>query len=281
MRATINGVQLEYESFGSGVPLLTLHGGPGLSGRSGDVATFSSYAQFGFQVVCYDQRGSGESEGKPPYSHEQWVADAEGLRQHLGLGPMVVTGGSYGGHIALEYTLRHPDNVIALVLRDTAASNAYQNKATRTALESGLPGVDREMLLRLFEGRVKDDEEFRRSYAAIQPLYAVNFDPARAEEHLSRIRFRHETHNWAFSRNQPNFDLVARLTEIRVPTLVICGRHDWITPLEASEEIAREIPGARLVVFDHSGHGPQTEEPERFHQVVRDFLREVVPGVHA
>lgn len=280
-RVTVNGVTLVVESFGRGVPLLTLHGGPGLSGRAGDVATFARYAEFGFHVVCYDQRGSGESEGRPPYSHEQWVEDAEALRRHFGWGPMVVTGGSYGGHIALEYALRYPENVIALILRDTAASNAYQEQAIERALAAHLPGVDRDMLLRLFEGRVRDDEEFRRSYAAIQPLYTVSFDARKAEERLSAIRFRHETHNWAFSRNQPRFDLTPRLGEIRVPTLVLCGRHDWITPLAASEEIARGIPGARLVVFDESGHGPQNEEPEKFHRVVREFLREVIPGVSA
>ena len=276
LRARINGVELVYEVFGEGVPLLTLHGGPGLGSRAGDRETFLPFTELGMKLVCFDQRGSGESEGAPPYSHEQWVADIEGLRQHLGLGKMVLAGGSYGGHLALEYALRYPENLYALILRDTAASNRYQEKAIQTALARNLPGVDREMLARLFAGQVRDDEDFRACYAAILPLYDYDHDPERARAKLERIRFRHETHNWAFSRNQPQFDLTNRLPEIQVPTLVICGRHDWITPLEASEEIARLIPKARLVVFERSGHSPQVEEPETFRQVVRDFLLEFV-----
>lgn len=279
VRARINGVELVYEVFGEGVPLMTLHGGPGLGSRHGDRETFLPLTKLGLKLVCFDQRGSGESEGRPPYSHEQWVADIEGLRQHLGLGKMVLAGGSYGGHLALEYALRHQENLYALILRDTAASNRYQQQAMERALASGLPGITREMLTRLFEGRVRDDEDFRRCYEAILPLYEVNYDPERGRERLARIIFRHETHNWAFSRNQPGFDLTARLPEIRVPTLVLCGRHDWITPLEASEEIARLIPGARLVVFENSGHSPQFEEREKFLRVVQEFLLEVVPGL--
>jgi proline iminopeptidase len=84
--------------------------------------------------------------------------------------------------------------------------------------------------------------------------------------------FRAETHNAAFSTAVPAYDLRDRLHEIRVPTLIVVGRHDWITPVEASEEMAAGIPGAELVIFEHSGHSPQLEESERFLAVVRDFL---------
>ncbi|MDI3270458.1 MAG: alpha/beta fold hydrolase [Bacillota bacterium] len=279
LEALIRDVRLVYERSGeTGVPFLTLHGGPGLSGRQGDVATFARYAEEGFQVVSYDQRGSGESEGRPPYSHEAWVEDAEALRQHLGWGPMVLAGGSYGGHIALEYALRYPQNLLALILRDTAASNAYHAKAMETALNSPYP-IDKERLERLFAGRVHDDEDFKQCYREILPLYRA--EPPSEEEmdrQLAGIIFRHETHNWAFSQNMASFDLTPRLGEIEVPTLILCGRHDWITPVEASEELASLMPRARLVIFEQSGHSPQFEEEDKFHREVRRFLQEVLPG---
>ncbi|MCY0900284.1 MAG: alpha/beta fold hydrolase [Firmicutes bacterium] len=271
----VNGVRLMVEDLGEGPAILTLHGGPGMGSRHGDVATFGVLAQEGYRVVSYDQRGNGESEGGEPYSHEQFVADAEALRRQLNLGRIVVAGGSYGGHLALEYALRHQDQLAGLILRDTSASNQYQAGSKALALARQLPGVNEEMLDRLFGGRVASDEEFRDMYRAILPLYWVEATPDQLEDHLSRIRFRHETHNYAFARNQPVFNLVPRLSEIQVPTLVLVGRHDWITPVAASEEIAAHIPHSRLVIFERSGHSPQIEERDAFLAEVRQFLREV------
>lgn len=273
----INGVKLHVEDQGEGPAIITLHGGPGLGSRHGDAATFGAFASEGYRVISYDQRGNGDSEGAAPYSHEQFIADTEALRQTLGLGKIVLAGGSYGGHLALEYALKYQENLAGIILRDTAASNAYHNTSKERALKSGLPGIDMEGLDRIFNGQTRSDEDFRELYKAILPLYFVTSTPEMLEETLNSITFRHETHNWAFSRNQPNFNIVDELKTIQVPVLVLCGRHDWITPLEASEEIAREIPNSRLVVFENSGHSPQREERDKFLAECRSFLAEVFP----
>ncbi len=272
---TVNGVKLHVEDQGEGPAIVTLHGGIGLGSRHGDVAAFSVFASEGYRVVSYDQRGNGDSEDAAPYSHEQFIADTEELRQQLGLGKIVLTGSSYGGFLALEYALKYPQNLAGIILRDTAASNAYNNTAKERALKSGLPGVDAEMLDRLFGGQTRSDEEFLQMYKAIQPLYFVTSDPEMLEARLKGVKVHHETHNWVYAKNIPAFNLVDRLKTIQVPMLILCGRHDWITPLAASEEIAREVPNSRLVVFEHSGHSPQREEPEKFYRVVRQFLAEV------
>lgn len=274
--AEVNGVRLVYDDAGQGTPIVTLHGGPGMGSRAGDWAAFQPLTDT-YRLISYDQRGNGESQGAEPYSHAQFVADLEALRQQLGLGKIVVLGGSYGGFIALEYALAHPGNLHAVILRDTAASNRFQGTSKERALGSGFR-VDEETLDRLFSGRVRSDDDFRESFAMIQPLYTVERDPAREAERLARIPFRFETHNWAFSRNQPEYDLTARLGEIQVPVLVTVGRHDWITPLEASEELAAGLPNGELVVFEHSGHSPQVEEQGRYLATVRGFLARHVPA---
>lgn len=266
----VNGVRLTYDDAGSGTAFVTLHGGPGMGSRKGDWATFGPLTDT-YRLISYDQRGNGDSEGREPYSHEQFVADLEALRQTLGLGKMVLLGGSYGGYIALEYALTHQENLHALILRDTAASNRYKDTSMERALTSGLP-MDRERLERLFAGRVESDEDFRESFRMIQPLYNVTRDPEAEAARLAAIPFRYETHNWAFSRNQPTFDLTERLRSVQVPVLITVGRHDWITPLEASEELHAVLPNSELVVFERSGHSPQLEETERYLEVVRDFL---------
>jgi proline-specific peptidase len=269
----VNGVRLAYDEAGAGQAILLLHGGPGMGSRAHGLQAFSPLADR-YRVVGFDLRGCGESEERPPYSHDQWVEDAEALRASLDLGPVVVLGGSYGGHLALEYTLAHQDRVRALILLDTAASGRYHAKAKATAI-ARVPNIDRDALDRLFGGRMTSNEDFRTSYAAIQPLYRVVRDPEEERQALERIPFRYQTHNWAFARNQPAFDLVPRLGEIRVPTLVVVGRHDWICPVEASEEIAAGIPGARLAVFEHSGHSPQVEEHQACLALVRSFIGEL------
>ena len=266
----VNGVSLVYDEAGQGTAFVTLHGGPGMSGRGGDWSTFQPLAD-SFRLVSYDQRGSGESQGAEPYSHAQFVADLEALRQDLQLGRMVLLGGSYGGFIALEYALTYPQNLHALILRDTAASNRFHGTSKEKAMASEFP-MNEGTLDRLFSGQMRDDADFRDSYAMIQPLYTVERDPVKEAAQLARIPFRYQTHNWAFSRNQPEYDLVSRLPEVSLPVLVTVGRHDWITPLEASEELAAGLPNSELVIFEHSGHSPQSEESELYLKTVRAFL---------
>ena len=81
-------------------------------------------------------------------------------------------GGSYGGFIALEYVLAHPDRVTHLILRDTAAANDHQEAAKRNALARAaeFPAITPELLDRMFAGEVYDDEDFRRTFGVIAPL---------------------------------------------------------------------------------------------------------------
>ena len=119
---------------------------------------------------------------------------------------------------------------------------------------------------------VDDNDEFRETFATIQPMYRTTVDPERDAERLTEVPFRYQTHNFAFSENIPKYDVRDRLREINVPTLVLVGRHDWITPVDQSEYMAVHIPGAQLVIFEHSGHGPMIEENEAFTAHVRTFL---------
>ncbi len=273
MFVTINGADLFVDIQGEGPTIIAHHGGPGMGSHANDKTAFAPLADQ-YRIVSFDARGSGRSSAIPPYTHAQWVSDLEGLRAHLGLERFIMTGGSYGGYIALEYALAHPERVTHLILRDTAASHAYEARAKQTALARAaeFPGINEDDLKRIFAGQVEEDDDFRRLFAAIAPLYDANYDPERTRRWVEGITFRAETHNFAFSQNIPSFNLTDRLHEIGAPTLVIVGRHDWITPLEASEEIAAGIPNAELVVFENSGHSPQQEEHERFVEVVREFL---------
>jgi proline-specific peptidase len=274
-QATVNGAALHVETMGpaDGVPLAILHGGPGVGDCRDQVRDYGDL-QDEYRLLFYDARGSGRSEDRPPYTHEQWVDDVDELTRQQGFDRFALLGHSYGGIVALEYVLRHPERLTHLILVDTAPSTVENEESIRRALAAGLPGIEEGWLRKLFEGRVDSNEEMRDMWEALLPLYFEGeFDPSLPKEMADKTYFHYATHNYAFSVNNPSYDVRARLGEIDVPTLVICGANDWITPLATSEEIVSLIPGSRLEVFDHSGHMPMMEENEKFIAVVRDFLR--------
>jgi proline iminopeptidase len=273
MVVPINGANLFVDIQGQGPPIIAHHGGPGMGSHTNDKTAFGPLRDL-YQIVSFDARGSGRSSQIPPYTHAQWVADLEALRAYFGFETFVMTGGSYGGYIALEYTLAHPERVSHLILRDTAASSKYEGQAKATALARAkeFPGINQSDLNRIFSGQMQSDEDFKNVFSTIAPLYDANYDAGRTAKWVETIMFHAATHNEAFSKNMPSFDITARLSEITVPTLVIVGRHDWITPLAASEELAAGIPNAKLVIFENSGHSPQQEEHERFVEIIRGFL---------
>ncbi|MGG3470549.1 alpha/beta hydrolase [Neobacillus pocheonensis] len=274
MLTTINGCEIYYEVHGKedGEAIFFIHGGPGMGDCRGDISAFSSLADE-YKLVFLDMRGSGRSEDKPPYTHEQWTADIDELRKQLGLDKIKMLGGSYGGFLTLEYAIRYPENLTHVILRDTAPSSNYNDLSTEKALNSNLPGINVDMLDRLFGGQVRSNEEFKEMFGAIQPLYTVEWDEEKAKQRLNSIFFHYETHNYAFSANQPAYNLTNKLKNIPVPVLVTVGKHDWITPVVASEDIAREVPNSTLVIFENSGHSPHLEENEKYVKLVREFIK--------
>lgn len=278
-----DGVRLYCELLGDapGKPLIIVHhGGPGVSSHAESKASFD-FLTDRFRVLVFDARGSGRSDCVGPYTHDRWVADVEALRQWAGAETLVMAGGSYGGFIALEYALAHPDRVEALVLRDTAAHGDILTDSAALAARSDRVKVVPERLKRMFAGTMIDDADMEACLIEIAPLYAgPNAAPplpdgAPALGNNRDLIFHAATHNAAFSQNLGRYDIRPRLGEIRVPVLVAVGRHDWITPVRCSEEIAAGIANAELVVFEQSGHSPPADEPEAFQRTVRGFLDRV------
>ena len=277
MRVNINGNDLNVEVLGpDGAPVLIAHhGGGGIGSLAEPKATFGPLADE-LRVVVFDARGCGLSEGKPPFSHAQWAADVDGLREWLGADQIIVAGGSYGGFIAMEYAIAYPGRVRAMILRDTSPDRsnldrAYENARSQTRIEINWDNFDR-----YWGGRIRDDEDLKARWAEIIPLYDFEYDPVRSAERVEAGIYRHEAHNLCFTSNMPGYDLKPQLPGVRCPTLVTVGRTDWVTPVSSAETIASLIPDSRLVVFEKSGHSPQIEEFDKFQAVIRDFVHDVM-----
>jgi proline iminopeptidase len=277
MFVNINGNDLNVEVLGPdhAPVLIAHHGGGGIGSLAEPKATFGPLADE-MRVVVFDARGCGLSGGKPPFSHAQWAADVDGLRQWLGVDEIVVAGGSYGGFIAMEYAIAYPGRARAMILRDTSPDRsnldrAYENARAQTRIE-----IDWDNFDRYWSGRIRDDEDLKARWAEIIPLYDFEYDPVRSAERVEAGIYRHEAHNWCFTRNMPGYDLRPQLPGVRCPTLVTVGRADWVTPVSSAETIASLIPASRLVIFEKSGHSPQIEEFDKFQAVIRDFVHDVI-----
>ena len=278
MIVTINGNDLNVEVLGpDGAPVLIAHhGGGGIGSLAEPRATFGPLADE-LRVVVFDARGCGTSEGQPPFSHAQWAADVDGLREWLGAEQVMVAGGSYGGFIAMEYAIAYPDRVQAMILRDTSADNSNLERAFENARHQDRVEINWDNFNRYWSGRIYDDADLKARWADIIPLYDYEYDPVASAARVEAGIYRHEAHNWCFLYNEPNYDLKPQLPAVTVPTLVTVGRLDWVTPVSSAQTIASLMPNAKLVIFEKSGHSPQIEERELFLSTVREFLDSAVP----
>ena len=259
-------------------PLLIVHhGAPGVSSHLEPEASFGFLADR-YRVLVFDARGSGYSDLKPPYSHERWVEDMDQLRRWAGVDKFVLAGGSYGTFISLEYALRHPDHLDAVILRGPSAEGP---STIKNGLEAALKAVsgDDERQTRMWMGQARDDEDLRLGFEKFAGVFAPPADkmlPAaeRAAPPAHRFPpiFHAATHDWAFSKNLPVYDVRERLGSIHAPMLVTVGRYDQVTVPAGAELIAQRVPGAQLVIFEHSGHSVPADEPTKFQATLNSFL---------
>lgn len=279
MFAKINDCKIYYEVHGKedGETIFFIHGGPGKSDCRSDIESFKPLRE-DYKLVFLDMRGSGRSDEKGPFSHEQWASDIDGLREFLEIDKIIIHGCSYGGFLSQEYAIRYPGNIKKVMLNVTSSNttnNRLKSLAVENALKSNVPGITEELLNRLFDGEVQSNEDFKEIFRIILPLYSkVELDEKAKTEAVEAFWYHYETHNFAFSQNLPNFNVTHRLKEIKVPVLVTAGRHDWITPLVCSEEIVKEIEDVQFEIFENCGHSLIKDETERYVKLVKKFLQQ-------
>jgi pimeloyl-ACP methyl ester carboxylesterase len=219
-------------------------------------------------LITLDNRGVGRSTGEPPTTMEEMAEDAVAVLDHLGVEKAVVFGMSMGGAVAQHIVLDHPDRVSALILGVTWARPIdfmrRQSELARLIIEAGGPETFMQItLVRMFTPRFFEaaGEVLDQMVAA---LFAETGPDAAGPEVLAAQLDAVDKH-----------DVLDRLGEISVPTLVLGGKMDMMVPGFASEEIAATIPGAELDMFE-TGHGCMIEEMDAFNARVSAFLQSLV-----
>lgn len=284
MFAAIRGTRIYFDIEGAGlVPdgpamrerpvAMIIHGGPG-GDHSGFKPGMSRLAER-MQLVYFDHRGQGRSDQADPttYTLDENVEDMEALRLHLGLGPVVSIGTSYGGMVAMAHAARYPDAVSHLVLIVTASHGGFIRRAQQIVEERGTP-EQRDVCKTLWAGAFRTVEDMRHYYEVMGPLYSLRHDPASAASGRSRAIYSPEPLNRAFGPDGflRRFDLRPELSRITAPTLILAGRHDWICPPEFSEEIHRLIPHSDYRLFQNSSHSIRADETEAMLDAILGFI---------
>ncbi len=264
--AVINKIRMHYEVSGQGPPVLLING---LSAPAVNWALQAKVLTPHFQVIVFDNRGVGETDlpPEPIYTTGQMADDAAALLRHLKVSRAHVVGASMGGTIAQELALRHPRLVRSLTLLCTWAVGDARFLHTIEAWMS-------------LAYRVPIEERYRHV------LYPWIFSPAflATKENVElafqrSLAYPHQTKPEAIERQARgilawNGSRVRRLGAIRVPTLVLVGKDDILTPPAFSKKLARRIRRARLVVLP-GGHGFFLESADQVNRMIMRFLKSV------
>jgi proline iminopeptidase len=275
--AELNGVRCHYTIRGAGPALIAISGGPGMDARGWD--DFAKIDEF-VTVIALHPRGSGLSDAAADNAYwlADYAADVEALRQQLGLEKPAVMGWSHGGMIAQQFAVTYPDALSRLILFDTTAyfgeflgdiEAAVKEFKDRPWFEKSFQALQKE-----WAGEYHSDEDMSRLWAEEMKFYFKDFDEkAQAYHQRTKDLPIHISSLHAFNENEAaSMDLRPRLKEIQVPTLVIVGRHDFITNVAMAQEMVKHIPEARLEIFEDSGHFALVEEPTKFYQIIQNFI---------
>lgn len=267
-------VDLGYFTYGSptaATPLIGVNGGPGLSHvymLQNDVWPRLSLTR---QVILYDQRGTGASTRIAPNAPQTMaaqVADLEALRAHLAFPKIDLLGDSYGGMLAMAYAAAHPDRIHKLVLSDSAPPAWKDIVHLFPQVFPDIPGNASTHRDRSLSDEALAQQQLRQHFMMIfwstqkRDAYLANAKDLGYSPKIGE----------AVSKATASLNLNPALPKFHFPTLVLTGRYDMnVAPLTAWR-IAQAIPGAKFVAFEESGHLPAYEEPDRYLQVVNDFL---------
>ena len=249
---------------------MVLHGGPGAH-HDYLLPGFDALAR-GRELIYYDQRGGGRSPvpRETPVGWKEQVADLEALRRAWELDQLTLAGYSWGGLLALLYSIEFPDRVASLALISPAPAwrEARVEFERRFAERNLAPGLQQERAALRESGlRERDPSAYAQKLfeLSVAPYF---FDPARARD-LTPFRVTGRTQQEVWS-SLGDFDLRPALARLSIPTLVMHGEDDPI-PLATARSVA-DLLGAEFHPVSKCGHVPYVEAQEEFVRLVDGFL---------
>ncbi len=263
---SVRDIQMYYEIHGTGPPLLSISGTGGDLRRSPNI--FEMPIARHFKILAYDQRGLGQT-SRPdiPYSMADYADDADGLLRAIGWDSCLVMGISFGGAVAQEFALRHPNRVERLVLACTSSGGAGGSSyPLQRLVHLSLEERARRVVIlsdtrRNAEWREENPEQLHALVEETLKGLRVGSDEQGRQAGLYRqleARSHHDTYD--------------RLVNLHMPVYICGGRYDSIAPPANLEAMKKQIPGAHMELFN-GGHLFFIQDPRAFERIAA-FLRD-------
>ena len=278
---SVLGFDLFYRQFGApeAGEILCLHGGPGATHDY--LLSMADLADYGYRVTFYDQLGCGRSQVPKNMSlfvPERYVEEVEAFRKTMRLGRPHVIGSSWGGMLAIAYALKYQRNMKTM----TTVGGLHSVPLTVREMErmkGGLPKETRETLVKYEDLGDYDNPEYMKAVMVFYIKHLCRLAPWPPEityslDHISKPVYRtmNGPNEFTIIGNTRYWDVTSKLRNIRVPTLVLGGRYDEVSPIVA-KEIHKHVTGSELTIFPRSSHMPFWEERPSFMKRVIRFLK--------
>jgi len=273
-----NNAKLFCRVLGKGNPIIVIHGGPGLS-QDYLLPQMASLKEKSL-VVFYDQRGCGRSTGKinaHTIQIKTFIEDLEAIRKFFDFKKVTILGHSWGGFLALEYVITHPEVVDKLILLNTSPASSEDFSLGMKEIDKRLSSSQKELqALQKSVGFSKKDTATVEKYFQIM-FEKYFFDPKKVcLLHLSmtpkaaRNGFKVSE---IFGQNfyKKPFNLYPELEKLQIPTLIIHGDFDPV-PLSSAKKLHKSIKGSKFILIKNCGHFPYIEKPIELFKNIDDFL---------
>lgn len=260
MKAAINGNELQYEALGSSAtPVVLIHGFPFNHEMWGPQIELLERK---FRVIAYDVRGHGKSGvGDGQYMLEIFVDDLIGMLDYLKINKAVLCGLSMGGYISLRAVERNPERVSALILADTQArADSNEAKLRRAAAIKSVKVNGVSAYAESFVKAVFAPQSFTTKSDAVEKIKRIIQSNSSLGICGTLLALASRT------------DTTESLPAIKVPTLILVGEHDAVTPPSASQEMHSRIPNSEIHIIPNAAHMSNLENPEEFNRHIMNFL---------
>jgi len=253
-KVLVDDITIAYRQYGSGMPLVLI-GGYG-STMSVWQRSFVSLLAARYRVIIFDNRGMGQSTlGLKDYTVQQCAQDTKGLLDKLHISSAYVFGYSMGASIAQELVLKYPAMVKKLILGGANALGKGQMKPLVRKSLADLSGSNRALWMRKL--KLIFPEKWLKQHTYLMKLH-VTFNRHVMKKQIEALE------NWEGTKN--------RLKNIKIPTLLLVGQEDIVTPPANALFMAQYIKGAWLAQFEECGHGLIGQEPYKVGHVIKAFL---------
>ena len=272
--------KLFYKRFGSGEPIVVLHGGPGLDHNY--LLPQLLELSKDYELIFYDQRGSGKSLDAKIDSYyvnlDRFSDDLEELRLALNLKKITVIGHCFGGTFAAYYAIKYPESISSLILWDCApvdynGSQKFVNDAAKRwkHIEDKISP-----LFKYEELEKSSSEQINKMFEMAFSTYF--YDPKNVKfltlkmskaSHMSGFKVSEEMDKTVWLN--PKFNLFPSLKNLQIPTLIIHAKQD-VFPISTARDLENTIPKSKAVYLDRCGHFSYIEKADEVFKAIRSFL---------